>query len=95
MSVAVGPGATALTVTSRLRSSCARIARLGHGNLQVDAEDPSPQPMIAILDARPGKAEQTAAAGWCASAPTRSHKRARPRCGVGLGNTQGHGKVVK
>ena len=29
-------------------------ASLRHGNLQVDTTDPSPRPMIAILDARPG-----------------------------------------
>ena len=29
-------------------------ASLRHGNLQVDTADPSPRPMIAILDARPG-----------------------------------------
>jgi quinol monooxygenase YgiN len=29
-------------------------ASLHHGNLQVDTTDPSPRPMIAILDARPG-----------------------------------------
>jgi quinol monooxygenase YgiN len=31
---------------------------LAHGNLQVDAEDPRPRPMIAILDARPGVAAE-------------------------------------
>jgi quinol monooxygenase YgiN len=31
---------------------------LAHRNLQVDAEDPRPRPMIAILDARPGMAAQ-------------------------------------
>jgi autoinducer 2-degrading protein len=29
-------------------------ASLRHGNLQVDTTDPSPRPMIAILDAKPG-----------------------------------------
>ena len=29
-------------------------ATLHHGNLQVDSTDPSPRPMIAVLDARPG-----------------------------------------
>ena len=29
-------------------------ASLHHGNLQVDATDPNPRPMIAILDAKPG-----------------------------------------
>jgi quinol monooxygenase YgiN len=29
-------------------------ASLHHGNLQVDTSDPTPRPMIAILDARPG-----------------------------------------
>jgi quinol monooxygenase YgiN len=29
-------------------------ASLHHSNLQVDATDPSPRPMVAILDARPG-----------------------------------------
>ena len=29
-------------------------ASLRHGNLQLDTADPSPRPMIAILDARPG-----------------------------------------
>ena len=29
-------------------------ATLHHGNLQVDTTDPSPRPMIAILDAKPG-----------------------------------------
>ncbi|MEV0909827.1 putative quinol monooxygenase [Streptomyces hokutonensis] len=29
-------------------------ASLDHDNLQVDAEDPNPRPMIAVLDARPG-----------------------------------------
>jgi quinol monooxygenase YgiN len=31
---------------------------LQHGNLQVDTNDPSPRPMIAILDARPGLADE-------------------------------------
>jgi quinol monooxygenase YgiN len=31
---------------------------LTHGNLQVDLDDPSPRPMIAILDAQPGKAAE-------------------------------------
>jgi hypothetical protein len=29
-------------------------ASLQHGNLHVDASDPNPRPMIAVLDARPG-----------------------------------------
>ncbi|MFJ6893494.1 hypothetical protein [Streptomyces hokutonensis] len=29
-------------------------ASLDHDNLKVDAEDPDPRPMIAVLDARPG-----------------------------------------
>jgi quinol monooxygenase YgiN len=33
-------------------------ASLQHGNLQVDVDDPSPRPMIAILDAKPGLADQ-------------------------------------
>ena len=32
-------------------------AALHHGNLQVDAADPSKRPMIAILDAKPGLEE--------------------------------------
>jgi quinol monooxygenase YgiN len=32
-------------------------ASLHHSNLQVDAADPSPRPMVAILDARPGLEE--------------------------------------
>ena len=32
-------------------------ASLSHGNLQVDTADPSPRPMIAVLDARPGLAD--------------------------------------
>jgi quinol monooxygenase YgiN len=32
-------------------------ASLSHGNLQVDASDPNPRPMIAVLDARPGLAD--------------------------------------
>lgn len=32
-------------------------ASLSHGNLQVDRSDPSPRPMIAVLDARPGLAD--------------------------------------
>ena len=31
-------------------------ASLNHGSLQVDTSDPSPRPMIAVLDARPGLA---------------------------------------
>jgi quinol monooxygenase YgiN len=30
---------------------------LNHGNLQVDTSDPNPRPMIAVLDARPGRAD--------------------------------------
>jgi quinol monooxygenase YgiN len=33
-------------------------ASLRHGNLQVDTSDPSPRPMIAILDAKPGLAAE-------------------------------------
>ena len=33
-------------------------ASLQHGNLQVDVDDPNPRPMIAILDARPGLADE-------------------------------------
>jgi quinol monooxygenase YgiN len=33
-------------------------ASLHHGNLQVDTGDPNPRPMIAILDAKPGLAEE-------------------------------------
>lgn len=33
-------------------------ASLRHGNLQVDVTDPAPRPMIAILDAKPGGAEE-------------------------------------
>jgi len=33
-------------------------ASLRHGNLQADTSDPGPRPMIAILDARPGKADE-------------------------------------
>jgi quinol monooxygenase YgiN len=32
-------------------------ASLHHGNLQVDTSDPTPRPMIAVLDARPGLAD--------------------------------------
>ena len=32
-------------------------ATLHHDNLQVDTDDPSPRPMIAVLDARPGLAD--------------------------------------
>jgi quinol monooxygenase YgiN len=31
-------------------------ASLHHGNLRVDTSDPSPRPVIAVLDARPGLA---------------------------------------
>ncbi len=37
-------------------------ASLRHGNLQVEATDPNPRPMLAILDARPGLAEEFRAA---------------------------------
>ena len=37
-------------------------ASLHHGNLQVDTADPSPRPMIAVLDAKPGMAEEFRAA---------------------------------
>ena len=30
---------------------------LNHGNLHVDTSDPSPRPMVAVLDARPGLAD--------------------------------------
>jgi quinol monooxygenase YgiN len=33
-------------------------ASLRHGNLQVDTSDPEPRPMIAILDAQPGKVDE-------------------------------------
>jgi quinol monooxygenase YgiN len=32
-------------------------ASLHHGNLQVDVSDPSPRPMIVLLDAKPGLAD--------------------------------------
>ena len=37
-------------------------ASLRHGNLQVDTADPNPRPMIAILDAKPGRVEEFRAA---------------------------------
>ena len=37
-------------------------ASLRHGNLQVDTTDPSPRPMIAVLDAKPGLVEEFRAA---------------------------------
>jgi quinol monooxygenase YgiN len=37
-------------------------ASLHHGNLQVDPADPDPRPMIAVLDARPGRVEEFRAA---------------------------------
>ena len=32
-------------------------ASLHHSNLQVDTDDPNPRPMIAVLDAKPGRAD--------------------------------------